>query len=211
MRFLAPARLRPQHSAMNNEIENVQFSAGEVLFEENELSFHFYIIQEGEIEIYKKGTSGNNIILAKVGPGNSVGEFAMLDRQPRSASARALTDISVAKVSPEAYERLLDELPDWAVSVMRALVERLRFTNNIVREIQKSSAGSINVATQNALDFAEFSDSDSRIVRIQQAESEADQSDSNFDFSVYDSSSPKKDAKAVGTTSSTSQKPPGKS
>ncbi len=195
---------------MTKEIENVQFHAGEVLFDENELSFHFYIIQEGEIEIYKKGTAGNNIILAKVGPGNSVGEFAMLDRQPRSASARALTDIVVAKVSPEAYERLLDELPDWAVSVMRALVERLRYTNDIVREIQKSNTGSINVAAQNALDFAEFSDSESRIVRIQQAESEVDKSDSNFDFSIYDSSAPKQGDKAAGKTSSTSQKPPGK-
>ncbi len=196
---------------MNNEIENVAFRAGEVLFEENELSFHFYIIQEGEIEIYKTGAAGNNIILAKVGPGNSVGEFAMLDRQPRSASARALTDLSVAKVSPEAYERLLDELPDWAVSVMRALVERLRFTNNIVREIQKSNTGSINVAAQQALEHAEFSDSDSRVIRIQQAESDADKSDSNFDFSIYDSSAPKQAGKAAGGAGSGSPKPTGKS
>lgn len=175
---------------MATEIENVTFRAGDILFEENELSFHFFIIQNGEVEVYKKGANGN-IVLAKVGPGASVGEFAMLDRQPRSASARALTDITAAKVSPEAYERLLDELPDWAVSVMRALVERLRFTNNIVREFQKSPSESFHTAAQKALEHAEFSDSESRISRIQIAESEVDKSDTSFDFSIYDSSAPK--------------------
>ena len=174
-----------------NEIQQVRFKAGETLFRENEMSFHFFILQEGEVEIFKNGAGGKNVVLAKVGPGNSIGEFAMLDRQPRSASARALTDLVAAKVSPEAYNRLLTELPDWAVSVMRALVERLRFTNDIVREM-KSKSGVLNSADQQALESAEFSDNDSRLTRIRQAEVEVEQPDASFDFSVYDNSSPKK-------------------
>ena len=174
-----------------NEIQQVTFKAGETLFSENEMSFHFFILQEGEVEIFKNGAGGRKVVLAKVGPGNSIGEFAMLDRQPRSASAQALTDVLAAKVSPEAYSRLLTELPEWAVLVMRALVERLRFTNDIVREM-KSKSGLLNSADQQALESAEFSDNDSRLTRIRQAESKVEAVDSAFDFSVYDNSAPKK-------------------
>ena len=176
----------------NDDIETMFFEEGTILFEEHEVSFHFFIIQEGEVEVFKTGPNGP-VTLAKLGPGNSLGEFAMLDRQARSASARALTPLTVAKVSPEAYDQLLEELPDWAVSVMRALVERLRFTNEIVKTLQKSNAGSLNVADRQALQSAEF-DSESRVARIRAAEDRADASDAtdtNFDFSVYESNSSK--------------------
>lgn len=186
---------RKKTAISNDDIETMFFDEGDILFEENETSFHFFIIQEGEVEVFKSGPNGA-VVLAKLGPGNSLGEFAMLDRKPRSASARALTAVTVAQVSPEAYDRLLEDLPDWAVSVMRALVERLRFTNDIVRTLQKSDSGILNVADRQALDSAEF-DSESRVARIRLAEDRADAHDgteTDFDFSIYeqDSSNPKK-------------------
>ena len=179
-----------QTNISNDEIKTVHFEAGDILFEENDVSFHFFIIQEGEVEVYKNGPSGE-VVLARIGPGGSLGEFAMLDRKPRSASARALTALTAAQVSPEAYDQLLDELPDWAVSVMRALVERLRFTNDIVRNLRRSNPEALAVADRQALQSAEF-DSESRSIRIRAAESRAESPDgtiTDFDFSVYESDS----------------------
>lgn len=188
------------------QIETVYFEPGDLLFEENETSFHFFIIQEGEVEVFKNGPNGEGeIVLAKVGPGNSLGEFAMLDRQPRSASARALTALTTARVSAEAYDQLISELPDWAVSVMRALVERIRYTNEIVRNAQKSKDGFLNPANKQALESAEFSDSESRVLRIREAEGQVDE-DTEFDFSVYDRSVTPTGA----VTGSKSGKPPRK-
>ena len=118
---------------MSADIQTVEFRPGEILFYENENSFHFFIIQEGEVEVYKSGARGQKIPLAVVGPGTSIGEFAMIDRLPRSATARARTLVKAARVSDEAYQQLIAELPEWAISVMKALVERLRHTNEIVR------------------------------------------------------------------------------
>ncbi|MDX9730633.1 MAG: Crp/Fnr family transcriptional regulator, partial [Bdellovibrionales bacterium] len=151
-----------------------------------------FIIQEGEVEVFKAGQGGEEIILAKVGPTNSIGEFAMLDRQPRSASARALTSVTAARVSAEAYDQLLNDLPDWAVSVMRALVERVRHTNEIVRALQKRiQAGTVspalNQAAQSALDSAEFSDT-SGLNKV--GGGDGDGTFTQFDFSVYDSPAP---------------------
>ena len=116
------------------DIELVTFAAGDYLFYENETSFHFFIVQEGEVEIFKTAQGGAKIPLAILGPGNSIGEFAMIDRSPRSATARTLTEVHAAKISEQGYQRLIAELPDWAVTVMRALVERLRQTNEIIRK-----------------------------------------------------------------------------
>jgi CRP/FNR family cyclic AMP-dependent transcriptional regulator len=116
-----------------SEIRDVLFDPGEILFEENEQSYHFFVIQQGQVEVYKTGPDGQKIPLAVVGEGTSIGEFAMIDRNPRSATAKALTTVIAAKVSDDDYKQLLSDLPDWAVAVMRALVERLRQTNEIIR------------------------------------------------------------------------------
>jgi CRP/FNR family transcriptional regulator, cyclic AMP receptor protein len=118
---------------LGDQIEVVEFERGDNLFRENENSFHFYIIQEGNVEVYKRGDNGAKVPLAVVGPGCSIGEFAMIDRLPRSATADALSHVVAVKVSEAAYEKLLKDLPDWAVAVMKALVERLRQTNELIR------------------------------------------------------------------------------
>lgn len=115
-------------------IEQVSFKAGDILFKEGEATYHFFVIQDGEIEIYKTGDSGKKVVLGVIGAGSSLGEFAMLDHMPRSATAQALTDVSAARVSEEAYEQLIDELPDWAVAVMRGMIDRLRATNEVIRK-----------------------------------------------------------------------------
>lgn len=146
-------------SSMGHDIEEVIFQPGDVLFEENEQSFHFFIIQEGEVEVFKTGGDGQPIPLAIVGEGSSIGEFAMIDRLPRSATARAKTQVRAAKVSDGAYQQLLHELPDWAVAVMKALVERIRATNEIVRR-----ASSMDEKTRHVIDSFEFDPDASTIV-----------------------------------------------
>jgi CRP/FNR family transcriptional regulator, cyclic AMP receptor protein len=115
-------------------IETVEFAPGDYLFHEGEAGYHFYIIQSGEVEVFKNKPPSGKIPLAIVGSGTSLGEFAMIDKQPRSATARALTDVTAAKISEAAYDELLKDLPDWAFSVLTALVQRLRFTNEIVQK-----------------------------------------------------------------------------
>lgn len=138
-------------SIAEGQIEQVAFQAGETLFLENETSYHFFIIQSGQVEVFKMGAGGIKIPLAVVGEGTSIGEFAMIDRLPRSATARALTNVIAAKVSDQAYQQLLTDLPDWAVAVMRALVERLRQTNEIIRR-----SGIISKEVKKEIEAVEF-------------------------------------------------------
>ncbi|HVK61900.1 MAG TPA: cyclic nucleotide-binding domain-containing protein [Bdellovibrionales bacterium] len=138
-------------SDLSGKVDIVEFKAGEVLFNENEESFHFYIIQDGQVEVTKLDEKGEPLSLGIVGAGTALGEFAMITRKPRTATAKALSRVTAACVSEQAYQELLGELPEWAVSVMRALIERLRQANEIVRR-----AGSANPSIMHKLDLAEF-------------------------------------------------------
>ncbi len=144
---------------IKNAIETVHFSPGQLSFKERDTSADFYIIQSGVVEVFKESSHGEEIHLASVTEGTSLGEFAMLDAQPRSASARAKTDVVCARVSAEAYKQLIEELPDWAISVMQSLVERLRGTNEIVQKLLselKTADQKLKEKTQLQLDSAEF-------------------------------------------------------
>lgn len=134
-----------------HQIKTVKFQPGEYLFREGEQSYHFYVIQSGEVEIFKSGPDHSKVPLAIVDSGHSVGEFAMIDRAPRSASAQALTQVEAALISETAYQELFSELPDWAVAVMKAMVDRLRKTNEILRQ-----SGSIDKQLQDRISNAQF-------------------------------------------------------
>jgi CRP-like cAMP-binding protein len=53
----------------------------------------------------------------------------MLDRSPRSASARAITEVSVVKVSEQGFEELLAQIPGWASSMLKSFATRLKSMN----------------------------------------------------------------------------------
>ena len=120
---------------ITEKLVTVQFAPGETLFKENESSFHFFIIQEGEVIVRRTEEDGSSVDLATLGPGTSVGEFAHIDRKPRSATVVAKGQVTAVMVSEEAYEELLSGLPSWAVSMIEGLVERLRHANEKIQEL----------------------------------------------------------------------------
>lgn len=112
------------------QLERESYPAGSFIFLEGDTQSHFYIIETGQIEIFTQTKDGQHHLgIATFGPGESFGEFALLAQTPRSASARAVTDVDVIKVSEAAYERLVAELPEWASSMLRSFVQRLKTMN----------------------------------------------------------------------------------
>jgi CRP-like cAMP-binding protein len=137
----------------DSRIEQVSFKPGDILFNEGDTTYHFYVIQDGEIEIYKTSSDGKKVVLGVVGAGSSLGEFAMLDHMPRSATAQALTEVSAALVSEDAYQQLIEELPDWAIAVMRGMIDRIRATNEVIR---KAGVGGQSAAVKQHIAAIEF-------------------------------------------------------
>ncbi len=71
----------------------LDFAAGEVIFRQGYPSDNAYIIQSGVVEIYHEHPDGSEEHLADLEAGQMFGEYGVLDDAPRSASARAKTEV----------------------------------------------------------------------------------------------------------------------
>jgi CRP-like cAMP-binding protein len=113
---------------MSEAIHKETYAAGEYVFFQGDIERHFYIIESGTVQICTIDRQGKRIDIAQIKDGESFGEFALLDSAPRSASALALTDVTLVKVSEEGFQELLEDLPIWANCMLKSFVERLKNT-----------------------------------------------------------------------------------
>ncbi len=120
--------------ASKNDILKETFEEGDYIFFEGDIESHFYIIETGKVQIFTKNNVGKRLNILTVEAGESFGEFALLDNKPRSASAQALSKVSLIKVSESGYEELLADLPIWASSMMRSFTARLRNMTQILKD-----------------------------------------------------------------------------
>lgn len=119
----------------SEEVHREVYKPGEYIFFEGDIDYHFYIVEAGQVAIFTKGQDGRKIPITEVGDGESFGEFALLDRKPRSASAQAMTETTVFKISEKGYETLLQELPVWASTMLKSFADRLRKMNAILAQL----------------------------------------------------------------------------
>ena len=118
----------------NNEIKREIYHPGDFIFFEGDLESDFYIIEQGSVQIYTKSKTGARLNICTIGAGESFGEFALLDNKPRSASAEAMEEVILVKVSAKGFEHLLSEIPVWASSMMKAFTQRLKNMNQLLKD-----------------------------------------------------------------------------
>ncbi len=94
--------------------------AGEVLTREGQQGYEFFIVLEGEVEVRQ----GDRVVATR-GPGEYVGEIALLDKRPRTATVVAMTPVSVEVLSRREFVSLLAELPELSEQIMATIAQRL--------------------------------------------------------------------------------------
>jgi CRP-like cAMP-binding protein len=102
-------------------MEEVELSAGESLFQEGDPGDCLYIIVEGELRVYSRDRT-----LVLLGPGKIVGELALLDPEPRSASVEATRDALLFRIDKEPFEEVIADRPEIALGIIRSLARRIR-------------------------------------------------------------------------------------
>ena len=99
----------------------VRLPAGHVLIREGTIGHEFIIIAEGDAAV---GVGSSVAPLALIGPGGFVGEMALLNREPRSATVTAVTPLSIFVSSDREFGELLRAAPSVSEKVTRAAQER---------------------------------------------------------------------------------------
>jgi CRP/FNR family transcriptional regulator, cyclic AMP receptor protein len=97
------------------------FEAGKTIFSEGEHGDRMYVVVEGEVEIL---SGGKRIEVADAG--TVIGELALIDHGPRSATAIARTAVRLVPIDPKHFQRMVQQTPFFALQVMSIMAERLR-------------------------------------------------------------------------------------
>ncbi|WP_347359276.1 cyclic nucleotide-binding domain-containing protein [Bdellovibrio sp.] len=113
------------------------YQPGDYIFFEGDIENHFYIVESGVVNIFTKDQMGKRIHICDITDGESFGEFALISKMPRSASAQATTDVVLVKVSEEGYQQLLSELPTWAECMLKSFTDRLQNMTEKMREMEQ--------------------------------------------------------------------------
>jgi acyl-CoA reductase-like NAD-dependent aldehyde dehydrogenase len=106
-------------------LEPVTFPAGTCLFRAGTAGESSYFIETGTVRVELSHDGGtpadDDLVLGRFGPGSTVGESSVLDRQPRSASAYAETRVSARRITVERIAALARSSPELALRLMAAL------------------------------------------------------------------------------------------
>ena len=107
-----------------NDIETRRIRAGGVIFREGEKADELFVIKSGYVRIQV-----GNRTMADLTTDNIFGEMALIDSEPRSATAVAITDVELVPISEKQFLFLVTQTPYFALKVMRILAQRLRVTS----------------------------------------------------------------------------------
>ncbi len=129
---LSPAELQ----TLESSVQIQPFSPGNVIFKEGDTGNGLYMIREGVVRISALVNENERRILSRLGPGDFFGEMAVVDNEPRSATASTEDETKLYFIPREDMVRMLEHSPALAVSLVREFSLRLReFNRHYIREV----------------------------------------------------------------------------
>ena len=123
LKFLADRAVTKRHTA------------GEVIFSEGDACAGLYVIESGDVRIFKTSAGGREQVLTLEHAGNSIAELPVFDGGAYPASAAAATDLTLLFVSRNDFRALCLEHPEVALKVLRMVGLRLRRLVGIIEEL----------------------------------------------------------------------------
>ncbi len=103
------------------ETDTINLSLGETLFREGDKADLFYILLDGSLDIVVGGE-----VIETTDRGSILGEMALIDDSPRSATAIAKSSCRLVGVDRKRFQFLVQQTPNFSIIIMKVLVDRLR-------------------------------------------------------------------------------------
>lgn len=123
LRKVAIFAATPDHvlASVAQIVDEETYAPGQLVMSEGDLGDFMYIVVDGRVRVHK----GDQTILM-LDSGASVGELAVLDPEPRSASVTTETDTMLFRIDKEPFDEVMADRPEIAQGVIQALCERVR-------------------------------------------------------------------------------------
>ncbi|MBF9222927.1 cyclic nucleotide-binding domain-containing protein [Hymenobacter ruricola] len=113
-------------------MKEVTFHEGEEIFAQGDIGTSLFILHDGQVGIFTGAQQ-----LATFGPGDFFGELALLDAEPRSATAVALSEVLAFRIDQEDFYDVMEERAEVLRNILRMLCQRIRLQNEKMRELAR--------------------------------------------------------------------------
>jgi CRP/FNR family cyclic AMP-dependent transcriptional regulator len=110
---------------MSTDIRRQAYTKDQIIFKEGAAPGEVYLIKSGAVEISKQGAEGK-IVLATLGKNEIFGEMALIDQQPRSASARAIEPTECFVLTKLIFEEKLKQTDPFIRGIFRVMSSTIR-------------------------------------------------------------------------------------
>ncbi|APJ03801.1 Crp/Fnr family transcriptional regulator [Silvanigrella aquatica] len=111
--------------------ETLTFAPMQIIFNEGDATNGIYHVQEGQIEIYRV-RENTEVVLGTLNPGDVLGTITLFSKEPRTASARAITGTTAIFYQSEGLSEAFKTLPGWCQAVMKDAIGRLKHVNELL-------------------------------------------------------------------------------
>jgi CRP/FNR family cyclic AMP-dependent transcriptional regulator len=98
---------------------------GETVFEEGDRGNYVCFVVEGSLDVFKKSETGEDILISTLSKGRSIGEMAVIDDLPRSATVKARTKSTLITLSREKFNYILAEHSIIGVKILKGIARLL--------------------------------------------------------------------------------------
>lgn len=145
--------------ALAQKVSVRKLVSGDVLMRKGEKGDSLFMIHDGWVKIVTEDSTGGEIIINKCGPGETIGEMALLDQAPRSAGAIAINNVQVLELKKDAFLEILNQRPDVPLAIIFSISSRLRFSTTYIEKAiewsQRIAAGDYSVIEDTHIDLKE--------------------------------------------------------
>jgi CRP/FNR family transcriptional regulator, cyclic AMP receptor protein len=113
-----------------------EYDDGAIICRQGEIGDCMFVVQAGQVDVIQ-GESGHEIVINNLRPGDIFGEMTIIDRQPRSATARAKGNARVLTLDKRSFLRRVHEDPSLAFQILKQMTQRIRKSEREVSRLRQ--------------------------------------------------------------------------
>ncbi len=112
-------------SILAKHMSYVQLNKGEFLFVEGDPGNFMGFVLFGLLEVFKTTEKGESVVIARLTKGSPIGEMALIDKSPRSASVQAKQPTTLVTLTEKGFDLLMEKSPQLGVKVIQKIARLL--------------------------------------------------------------------------------------
>ena len=115
------------------------YQKNEIILRQGDPSHELYIVKKGKVTVYKTSPNGDETIINIFTPTEIIGEFAVMDNEPRSATAKAINQCTLLAITRDQFLHHLHNTPTLMMELCRLVINKARWTSKYAETLAQYS------------------------------------------------------------------------